>query len=209
MVNKPGLEAVSCIDAEKIDIRGTLSAGKNVTIDINVIFIGDVILGDNVTVGPFTIIENARIGNDVTIKEYTSIEDATVHAGCRIGPYARIRPGTVLGEGTHIGNFVEVKNANIGSNSKINHHSFIGDATLGESVILGAGTITCNFTGHVHASTTIHDGAFVGSGVQIVAPCTIGKGAFVAAGSVITKDVPAEKLAICRTRELVIKELPG
>jgi len=166
------------------------------------------VLGDNVNIGPNCIIDDATVGSGVEIKENTTLSSATIETDCRIGPYARIRPGSKIGPGSHIGNFVEIKNTVMGGGCKINHHSFVGDAQLGQQVIIGAGSITCNFDGSKVANTTIEDRAFIGSGVQLIAPCKIGEGAFVGAGSIITQDVPPKMLALCRPQEMVLKKLP-
>lgn len=202
---KQGLQVV---DAARIDVRGSLKFGSNVQVDINVIFKGKVVLGDNVSIGPNCIIEDAAVGSGVEIKENTTISSATIENDCRVGPYARIRPGSEIGSGSHIGNFVEIKNTVMGPGCKINHHSFVGDAQLGQRVIIGAGSSTCNFDGLKVNNTIIEDQAFIGSGVQLIAPCKIGKGAFVGAGSIITRDVPPKMLAICRMQEMILKELP-
>jgi len=196
------------VDAARVDVRGSLKFGSCVHIDINVILKGNVVIGDNVNISPNCIIEDSVIGSGVDIKENTTLSSATIENDCRIGPYARIRPGSIIGNSSHIGNFVEIKNTAMGSRCKINHHSFVGDAQLGQQVIIGAGTITCNFNGITTENTIIEDQAFIGSGVQLIAPCKIGRGAFVGAGSIITKDVPAKMLALCRPREMVLKALP-
>jgi len=195
-------------DPARVDVRGNLQFGSNVNVDINVIFKGDVELGDNVSIAPNCIIEDAKVGSNVEIKENSTISSSVIEKDCRIGPYARIRPESVIGEASHIGNFVEIKKTVMGVGCKINHHSFVGDAILGEGVIIAAGSITCNFTGSKIESIFIEDRAFIGSGVQLIAPCKIGEGAFVAAGSTITQEVPANKLALCRMREMVLKDLP-
>ena len=201
-------EGLHVVDAARVDVRGNLEFGNNVKVDINVIFKGNVVLGNNVSIGPNCIIEDATVGSGVEIKENTTISSATIDNDCRIGPYARIRPGSKLGSGSHIGNFVEIKNTVMGKGCKINHHSFVGDAQLGQQVIMGAGSSTCNFDGFEVNSTIIEDQAFIGSGVQLIAPCKIGEGSFIGAGSIITKDVPPKMLAVCRTQEMVLKKLP-
>ena len=201
-------EGLQVIDAARVDVRGSLKFGNNVQIDINIIFKGNVVLGDDVSIGPNCIIDDATVGSGVEIKENTTLSSATIGNDCRIGPYARIRPGSEIGSGSHIGNFVEIKNTVMGKGCKINHHSFVGDAQLGQQVIIGAGSITCNFDGSKVENTIIEDQAFIGSGVQLIAPCKIGEGAFVGAGSIITKDVPPKMLALCRPQAMVLKELP-
>jgi bifunctional UDP-N-acetylglucosamine pyrophosphorylase / glucosamine-1-phosphate N-acetyltransferase len=195
-------------DPVRVDVRGTLQFGSNVNIDINVIFKGDVVLGNDITIAPNCIIEDCKIDSNVEIKENSTISSSIIGKGCRIGPYARIRPESVIGASSHIGNFVEIKNTVMGAGCKINHHSFVGDAILGRDVIIAAGSITCNFTGSRTESTVIGDHAFIGSGVQLIAPCRIGEGAFIAAGSTITQEVPAKKLALCRAQAMVLKDLP-
>ncbi len=196
-------------DTNKVDIRGTLECGKNVYIDTNVIFKGHVILGNNIHIGANCIIEDSEIQADTYVKENTSITGAIIASHCIIGPYARIRPEVYIGDHCHIGNFVEIKSTTMGQGCKINHHSFVGDATLGNKVILAAGCITCNYNGWQTEKTIIEDHAFVGSGVLLIAPIKIGSGAFIAAGSTITKDIPSKVLAICRHKEVVYKDLPA
>lgn len=192
---------VTLFDAKRIDIRGTLNCGRDVTIDINCVFEGQVTLEDGVEIGPNCVIKNAVISKGTKLAAYTHIDDATVGANSKIGPFARLRPGTQLAAETHVGNFVELKNATIGLGSKVNHLSYVGDATVGANVNVGAGTITCNYDGANKHKTVIEDDVFVGSDSQLVAPVIIGKGSTIAAGSTITKDVPAESLTLCRARE--------
>jgi len=194
-------QGVTLLDAKRIDIRGKLTCGRDVTIDVNCVFEGEVTLEDGVSIGPNCVIKNAVISRDTTLAAFTHIDDATVGQGSKIGPFARLRPGTQLAADTHVGNFVEIKNATIGLGSKVNHLSYVGDASVGTHVNIGAGTITCNYDGANKHQTVIEDDVFVGSDSQLVAPVTIGKGATIAAGSTITKDVPADTLTLCRARE--------
>jgi bifunctional UDP-N-acetylglucosamine pyrophosphorylase / glucosamine-1-phosphate N-acetyltransferase len=194
-------QGVTLLDANRIDIRGNLNCGRDVIIDVNCIFEGDVTLEDGVHIGPNCVIKQAIIAKGTRLAAFTHIEDATVGADSSIGPFARLRPGTKLSEKTHIGNFVELKNAQVGIGSKVNHLSYVGDAEVGASVNIGAGVITCNYDGANKHKTIIEDDVFVGSDTQLVAPVTVGKGATIAAGSTITKNVPADSLTLCRARE--------
>lgn len=192
---------VTLMDPERIDVRGTLETGKDVEIDVGCIFEGDVQLGDDVTIGAYCVIKDATIAAGTMIAPFTHILEASVGEKSRIGPYARLRPGTVLASETHVGNFVELKNAQVGIGSKINHLSYVGDADIGKKVNIGAGTITCNYDGANKFKTVIEDNAFIGSDTQLVAPVTVGKGGTIAAGSTITKDTPEDALTLCRARE--------
>ena len=192
-------------DASRIDIRGSLRVGRDVFIDINAVFEGDVVLGDGVHIGPNCHIIDSALGNGVEIKSHTVIESAVISDRAVIGPFARLRPGTRLAENTKVGNFVETKKAIVGKGSKINHLSYVGDAELGENVNVGAGTITCNYDGVNKHKTTIKDGAFIGSNSALVAPVTIGENATVGAGSTITKNVADEELALTRAKQMGLK----
>lgn len=192
---------VTLLDAQRIDIRGELLCGRDVTIDVSCVFEGRVILEDDVQIGPHCVIKNATLAKGTRLAAFTHIDDAEVGPGSKIGPFARLRPGTHLAAETHVGNFVEIKNATVGVGSKVNHLAYVGDATVGAKVNIGAGTITCNYDGANKHQTVIEDDVFVGSDTQLVAPVTIGRGATIAAGSTITKDVPAESLTLCRARE--------
>jgi bifunctional UDP-N-acetylglucosamine pyrophosphorylase/glucosamine-1-phosphate N-acetyltransferase len=192
-------------DPMRVDIRGTLDCGENVEIDINVIIEGDVKLGDNVKIGPNCILHNTTIDSDTKVQANSMVENASVGKSCLIGPYARIRTGTKLGDRVQIGNYVEVKEVTIGPDCKVNHLSYIGDAVLEKDVIIGAGTITCNFDGTKKNNTYIEKCAFVGSGCQLVAPVRVGEKATVGAGSTITKDVPARETVLARSRQTIIK----
>lgn len=192
---------VTLRDPARFDLRGTLKTGQDVTIDINVIIEGDVVLGDRVNVGPNIVIRNSTVGDDVMIDANCVIDEATIAAGCRIGPFARLRPETVLAENVHIGNFVEIKKSNIGEYSKVNHLSYIGDTTMGRHVNIGAGTITCNYDGANKHRTIIGDNVFVGSDTQFIAPVEIGNGATIGAGSTITQNAPPNELTLSRSKQ--------
>ncbi len=192
---------VTLKDPARLDVRGTLNCGRDVEIDVNCVFEGNVSLGDNVKIAANCVIKNATIAANTKIAPFTHIDDAAIGENSRIGPYARLRPGTILQSDTHIGNFVELKNAQVDIGSKINHLSYVGDTTVGKNVNIGAGTITCNYDGANKFRTVIEDGAFIGSDSQLVAPVTIGKNATIAAGSTITRDAPADALTFCRAKE--------
>lgn len=196
---------VTLLDPARFDCRGKVTAGRDVVIDINCVFEGDVILGDGVVIEPNCIIINSVIGSHCHIKANSHIEDSTLASSCEIGPYARLRPGSELAIGVKIGNFVETKKVNLGKGSKVNHLSYIGDATVGTGVNIGAGTITCNYDGVNKSKTEIGDNAFIGSNSSLVAPVTIGAGSTVGAGSVITKNVPPSELAIARGKQMNIE----
>lgn len=188
-------------DPNRIDVRGTLTHGKDCFIDVNCVFEGDVVLGDNVYIGPNCTISNAAIGDGVNLKANSVLEDCVLDGDNDVGPFARLRPATKLAKGAKIGNFVETKKANIGLGSKVNHLSYVGDAELGDGVNVGAGTITCNYDGVNKHKTTLGDGVFVGSNSTLVAPITVEEGGFVAAGSVITKTVKKNSLGISRAKQ--------
>ena len=191
-------------DPARFDCRGKLSFGKDCVIDINVVFEGNNTLGDNVTITPNCIIKNAKIGDNSEIKANSIIEDSTVGSNTTIGPFARLRPESRIGNNAKIGNFVEVKKSTIGDASKVSHHSYVGDSTLGKGVNVGAGVITCNYDGANKYQTVIKDGAFIGSDTQLIAPVTIGKNATIGAGSTITKDVPDESLSLSRNKQTTL-----
>ncbi len=199
------LQGVTLMDPSRFDLRGELDAGNDVSIDVNVIIEGKVSLGDRVTIGPNTWIRNAKVGDDVQILANCVIENAAIGSGCRIGPFARIRPETELGKGVHIGNFVEVKKSSVGKDSKINHLSYIGDTRVGKNVNVGAGTITCNYDGVNKHQTIIGDNVFIGSDTQLVAPVEIGAGATIGAGSTITSNAPPDKLTLSRVKQETLK----
>lgn len=198
-------QGATLADPARIDVRGQLTVAKDVEIDVGCVFVGNVGLGDSVKIGAYCVIKDAVIAAGTIIAPYTHIVEARIGANARIGPYARIRPGTVLQADTHVGNFVELKNAQVDVGSKINHLSYVGDATIGKHVNIGAGTITCNYDGTNKFRTVIEDNAFIGSDSQLVAPVTIGEGATIAAGSTITKNAPAGELSLSRGRQITIK----
>ena len=191
-------------DPARFDCRGTLNFGKDCIIDINVVFEGDNTLGDNVSIAPNCILKNAHIGDNTEIKANSIIEDSTVGNNASIGPFARLRPESQIGDEAKIGNFVEVKKSTIDNSSKVSHLSYVGDSTIGKDVNVGAGVITCNYDGANKYQTIIKDGAFIGSDAQLVAPVTIGKNATVGAGATITKDVPDESLSLSRNKQTTL-----
>jgi bifunctional UDP-N-acetylglucosamine pyrophosphorylase/glucosamine-1-phosphate N-acetyltransferase len=195
---------VSLADPARFDLRGSLQCGQDVSLDVNVIVEGDVVLGDRVRVGANTVLRDVTVADDVVILENCVLEQARVGAGSRIGPFARLRPGADLVGEAHIGNFVEVKQSVIGQGSKVNHLSYVGDSEIGAGVNVGAGTITCNYDGANKHKTLIGDGAFIGSNTALVAPVTVGEGATIGAGSVISKDAPADKLTLTRAKQLTL-----
>jgi len=196
---------VTLMDPARIDVRGELICGRDVTIDVGCVFEGRVELADGVRIGAHCVLVGATVGAGANIKPFCHIDDATVGAASQIGPYARLRPGTELGDDVHIGNFVEVKNSTIAARSKANHLAYVGDATIGSGVNLGAGVITCNYDGANKFRTVIEDDVFVGSDSQLVAPVTIGKGATLGAGTTLTKNAPAGKLTISRARQITVE----
>jgi bifunctional UDP-N-acetylglucosamine pyrophosphorylase/glucosamine-1-phosphate N-acetyltransferase len=196
---------VTLADPARIDVRGRLTCGQDVTIDVGCVFEGMVELGDKVTIGPNCVIKNARIAAGASIKPFCHIEEALVGPDSVIGPYARLRPGTELGQDVHIGNFVEIKNSQIAAHSKANHLAYVGDATVGSRVNIGAGTITCNYDGANKFRTVIEDDAFIGSDTQLVAPVRVGKGATLGAGTTLTKDAPDGKLTVSRAKQVTIE----
>ncbi len=199
------MEGVTLRDPARIDVRGSLRCGRDVEIDVNVLFEGEVVVGDDVTIGPNCVIRDSRIEDGATILANTVIEEARVGAGSRVGPFARLRPGTELEGGNHVGNFVEIKKAVIGRGSKVNHLTYVGDARVGERVNIGAGTITCNYDGANKHLTEIGDDVFVGSSTQLVAPVKVGDGATIGAGSTITREVSPGVLALSRAKQVEIK----
>jgi len=194
-------QGVALRDPARFDLRGTLTAGQDVEIDVNVLIEGDVRLGNNVRIGPNTVIRNSRIGDDVEIFANCVIEDAQVGDGGRIGPFSRLRPQTELADRVHVGNFVEIKKSTVDQGSKINHLAYVGDTSIGKAVNIGAGTITCNYDGANKFRTVIGDDVFIGSDTQLVAPVEVGAGATVGAGSTITRDVPENALALSRVKQ--------
>jgi bifunctional UDP-N-acetylglucosamine pyrophosphorylase/glucosamine-1-phosphate N-acetyltransferase len=198
-------KGVTLLDPARIDVRGELVCGRDVTIDVGCVFEGRVELADGVTVGAHSVLVDTKVGTGVQIKPFCHLEDAVVGDQSVIGPYARLRPGTELAEDVHIGNFVEVKNSKIAAHSKANHLTYVGDADVGARVNLGAGTITCNYDGANKFRTVIEDDVFIGSDSQLVAPVTVGKGATLGAGTTLTKDAPAGKLTVSRPRQVTIE----
>lgn len=192
-------------DPDSIAIRGELNCGQRVEIDINVIIEGRVTLGDDVKVGANAILIDATIGPRTQVNPFSIVEKADIGADTFIGPYGRVRPGSLIGDFVQIGNFVEIKNSEVGARSRINHLAFVGDATLGKSVTLGAGTITCNHSPQGSARTVIGDDAYIGSGTELVAPISIGEGGTIGAGSTITHDTPPKMLTIARARQVTIE----
>ncbi len=195
---------VEIIDPARFDLRGTCESGKDCRIDINVILEGEVQLGDNVSIEANNVIKNTVLGAGVTILPNCVIDGAQIESGCTIGPFARIRPGTVIGKNCRVGNFVEVKNSTLEEGTKVNHLAYVGDSEVGQNVNIGAGTITCNYDGKRKHKTVIGDNAFIGSNASLVAPLVIGAGAIIGAGSTITKDVSSEHLAVERSKAKMI-----
>lgn len=199
------MDGVGLADPERLDVRGQLSVGNDSFIDINCVFEGEVSLGTGVMIGPGCVIKNSKIARDCIIKPYSVIENAVIDKQTEVGPFARIRPGTHLQENSRVGNFVEIKNTQLGVNSKASHLSYLGDSEIGSNVNIGAGTITCNYDGANKFKTIIKDGAFIGSDTQLVAPVTVGENATIAAGSTITKDTEDDTLTLSRTAQKSIK----
>ena len=192
---------VTVADPARIDIRGEVAAGVDCFVDVNVVFEGRVVLGDSVSIGPGCVIKDSQLGDGVRVEAHTVMEGAAVSANCTLGPFARIRPGTELGENVKIGNFVETKKARLGNGSKASHLTYLGDAVLGEDCNVGAGTVTCNYDGVSKHPTTIGDGVFVGTNSTLVAPLEIADGAYLGAGSTITSKVEKGDLAVGRARQ--------
>ncbi len=195
---------VTLADPDRIDVRGALLCGRDVFIDVNCVFEGQVEIADGATIGPNCILRNAQVGPGARIEAFSHLDQAEVGALANVGPYARLRPGTVLGERSRIGNFVETKNARFGADSKANHLSYIGDAAIGQRVNIGAGTITCNYDGVNKHRTVIEDDAFIGSDTQLVAPVTVQRGATIGAGTTLTREAPADTLTVSRTPQKTI-----
>ena len=195
---------VTLMDPARLDVRGVLDCGRDVAIDVNCVFEGRVMLGDGVQVGANCVLRNVTVAAGTRIDAFTLIDDADIGEANRLGPFSRIRPGTVLARDVHVGNFVEIKNSQIDTGSKINHLSYIGDTTMGKQVNIGAGTITCNYDGAHKHRTVIEDHVFVGSDTQLVAPVTVGKGATLGAGTTLTKDAPAGELTLSRAKQMTI-----
>ena len=199
------LEAgVTLLDPARLDVRGELHCGRDVVIDVNCVFEGRVELGDGVQVGAHCVLRNVTVAAGTAIDAFTLVDDAVIGEASRVGPFSRIRPGTRLAREVHVGNFVEIKNSEIGDGSKINHLSYVGDTTMGKKVNIGAGTITCNYDGANKHRTVIEDDVFVGSDTQLVAPVTVGRGATLGAGTTLTRDAPAGELTLSRAKQLTL-----
>ena len=199
-------DGVSLADPDRIDVRGSLQCGRDVFIDVNCVFEGEVTLADGVTVGPNCVVRNCLIGENAEIRPFCHLDGAKIGPGSLIGPYARLRPGAELGEEVHIGNFVEVKNSHIAAQSKANHLAYVGDSTVGSRVNIGAGAITCNYDGANKHRTVIGDDAFIGTNCELVAPVRVGSGATIGAGTTLTKDAPAGSLTVSRVRQTTIND---
>ncbi|AVR87786.1 bifunctional UDP-N-acetylglucosamine diphosphorylase/glucosamine-1-phosphate N-acetyltransferase GlmU [Thauera aromatica] len=197
-------EGVTLIDPARLDVRGALRCGRDVEIDVNCVFEGEVELGDGVHIGAHCVIRNARLGAGTRVAPFSHLDGTAMGRDCVIGPYARTRPGTTLGDDVHLGNFVEVKNSAIADHSKANHLAYIGDADVGRRVNIGAGTITCNYDGANKHRTVIEDEVFIGSDSQLVAPVRVGRGATLGAGTTLTKDAPPDQLTVSRAKQMSI-----
>jgi bifunctional UDP-N-acetylglucosamine pyrophosphorylase/glucosamine-1-phosphate N-acetyltransferase len=195
---------VTIIDPNRFDLRGEIHCGKDVTIDVNCIIEGYVVLADHVYVGAHCVLKDTIIGEGTTIKPFSHIDGAKIGQQVTVGPYARLRPGTQLDDNVHVGNFIEIKNSTLASHSKANHLGYLGDATIGSHVNIGAGTVTCNYDGANKFRTTIEKGAFIGSGTMLVAPIQIAQNATIGAGSVITQDAPANALTLARSYQITL-----
>jgi bifunctional UDP-N-acetylglucosamine pyrophosphorylase/glucosamine-1-phosphate N-acetyltransferase len=199
------LAGATLADPKRIDIRGDVQVGRDVFIDVNTVLIGKVQLGTGVKVGPNCVIANSKIGEGTEIFANSMLDNAIVAQNCRIGPFARLRPGTVMHREVHIGNFVEVKNTEIGAGSKANHLTYLGDSRIGKNVNVGAGSVTVNYDGANKWPTLIEDGVFIGSGSMLVAPVRIGVGTTIGAGSTITASTPDNKLVLGRSKQITIE----
>jgi len=197
---------VQLIDPGRVDVGGTVTVGSDVCIDINVVLKGENRLGDGVTIGPGCVLMNCDLAAGTSVHPHSVLEGVTTTGACDIGPFARLRPGTVLSEGCRVGNFVETKNARLGEGSKASHLSYLGDSIIGSRVNVGAGTITCNYDGANKHQTVIEDDVFIGSDTQLVAPVTVGRGATIGAGSTVTKNAPADSLTVSRSRQTTIPD---
>jgi bifunctional UDP-N-acetylglucosamine pyrophosphorylase/glucosamine-1-phosphate N-acetyltransferase len=199
-------QGATLADPNRFDLRGTLTVGRDVFIDVGAVFEGDVNLGDRVRIGPNAIVANSTLGDDCIVHAHCVVDGIAAGPRCEIGPFARLRPGTKFAEQVKVGNFVEVKATDVAAGSKMNHLTYVGDSSVGRDVNIGAGTITCNYDGANKHRTTIGDRVFVGSGVMLVAPVTVGEGATIGAGSTIGRDVPADALTVERAKS---KTVPG
>jgi bifunctional UDP-N-acetylglucosamine pyrophosphorylase/glucosamine-1-phosphate N-acetyltransferase len=199
------VQGARLVDPARFDQRGTVTVGRDVQIDVDVVLEGTVELGDGVVIGPFTRLKDVSLAAGTQVRAHCDLEGVASEGAALIGPYARLRPGTVLAEGVHVGNFVETKNARIGVGSKANHLTYLGDTVIGTGTNIGAGTITCNYDGVNKSTTTIGDRVFVGSNSSLVAPVTLADGATIGAGSVISKNAPADKLTVARARQMTVE----
>jgi len=199
-------QGITLLDASRVDVRGEVEAGKDCSVDINVIFEGKVTLGENVTIKSNVVLSDVSIGDNSIIESFSHLSSALVGSNCNIGPYARLREGSEIGDNAKIGNFVETKKTKLGVGAKANHLAYLGDANVGDNTNVGAGTITCNYDGTNKHKTTIGEDSFIGTNTSLVAPVNIGKGAYIGAGSVITKDVPDEALAVGRGKQVTKKD---
>jgi bifunctional UDP-N-acetylglucosamine pyrophosphorylase/glucosamine-1-phosphate N-acetyltransferase len=197
-------KGVTLADPARIDVRGALECGRDVAIDVNCVFEGQVKLGDGVRIGVNCVLRNVTVAAGTEILPFCHLEDSSIGERCRIGPYARLRPGNALGDGVHVGNFVELKASRLGAGSKANHLSYLGDSEIGARVNVGAGTITCNYDGAAKHRTVIEDDCFIGSDATLVAPVRITRGSYIGAGSTISKDTPAGQLTVARARQVSI-----
>jgi bifunctional UDP-N-acetylglucosamine pyrophosphorylase/glucosamine-1-phosphate N-acetyltransferase len=197
-------QGVGLADPARIDVRGSLECGRDVAIDVNCVFEGRVVLGDGVRIGPNCVLRNVTVGDGTEVHAFSHLENSQIGLRCRIGPYARLRPGSSLSDEVHIGNFVEVKASRLGVAAKANHLSYIGDSEIGARVNVGAGTITCNYDGAAKHRTIIEDDCFIGSDATLVAPVRIARGSYIGAGSTISKDTPAGQLTVARARQVSI-----
>ena len=195
-------QGITIVDAKRLDVRGEVKAGKDCLIDVNVILEGDITLGNNVSIGPNTILKDVEIGDGTKIEAFSHIVSARIGNNCSIGPYARLREGSKIEDSGKVGNFVETKNSTLGSGSKANHFTYLGDTTVGTKTNIGAGTITCNYDGKDKHKTIVGDNSFIGSNSSLVAPVKIGNNTTIAAGSTITKDVPSDALGVGRAKQL-------
>lgn len=198
------VQGVTLADPARLDVRGQLNCGRDVEIDIGCIFEGEVTLANNVKIGAYCIVRNASIADGAQLAPFSHVDSSIVGRDCRIGPYARLRPGTILHDEVHVGNFVEIKNSEIDDASKANHLSYIGDTTIGRRVNIGAGTITCNYDGANKHRTVIEDDVFIGSDTQLVAPVKVARGSTIGAGSTITRDTPAGELSLSRSKQMTV-----
>ncbi|HEY6453484.1 MAG TPA: bifunctional UDP-N-acetylglucosamine diphosphorylase/glucosamine-1-phosphate N-acetyltransferase GlmU [Steroidobacteraceae bacterium] len=199
-------QGVTLIDPARLDVRGAVTVGRDVVLDVNVVLQGPVNLADGVHIGPNCVLTRATVGAGTVLHANCVVQDAAIGGNCQIGPFTRVRPQARLADGVHLGNFVEIKNSLIGENSKVNHLSYVGDSEVGSDVNVGAGSITCNYDGANKWRTQIGSGAFIGSGCMLVAPVSIGEGATIGAGSTVTSDAPADKLTLARSRQVTIEQ---